>query len=189
MRAIPAAWLTRAIPGAVLLADVHGRLGGTLVRLIVDTEGPATGRFLPRWAGFIWMLHSVEPNTPPVHVWGEDESRRSATAVDPSPLLRDGELLGFIAQWHLSGVHCGLGTSENGQPALCLWAEDGSQAVIETGTTNGRYRVAESGPQRLWHAVEQIHEFWHNTGQPSYERFGLTATEAEQYVLWRCSTP
>ncbi|MGH3833586.1 MAG: methyltransferase domain-containing protein [Pseudonocardiaceae bacterium] len=182
VRAIPAAWLTQTMPGTVLLADVHGQLGGTLVRLTVDTEGTAAGRFLPRWAGFMGMRHSIEPNTPPVHVWVEDESRRSATDVNPSPLLRDGELLGFLAQWQLPGVHRGLGTSENGQPALCLWAEDGSQAIIETATTNGRHRVAESGPQRLWHAVEQIHEFWHNTGQPSYERFGLTATQTEQYV-------
>jgi protein-L-isoaspartate(D-aspartate) O-methyltransferase (PCMT) len=105
VRAIPTAWLKQAMPGTVLLADVHGRLGGTLVRLIVDTEGTATGRFLPRWAGLMWMRQSVDPNIPPVHVWDDDEPTRSATDVDSSPLPRDGELLGFLAQWHLPGTH------------------------------------------------------------------------------------
>jgi methyltransferase of ATP-grasp peptide maturase system len=182
VRTIPAAWLKQAVPGALILTDVHGRLGGTLVRLTVGADGVATGRFLPRWAGFMWMRRTVEPNTPRGHVWGDDEPTRSTTDVDPAALLREGELLGFVAQWHLPDVDRSLGTSEDSRPALCLWAADGSEAVIETSMTNGRYRVTEAGPRRLWHAVEQVHEFWWSAGQPSYERFGLTATPAEQYV-------
>jgi methyltransferase of ATP-grasp peptide maturase system len=182
VRAVPGAWLKQAAPGTVIVTDVHGRLGGTLVRLTVDAEGIATGRFLPRWAGFMWMRRSVGPNTSGGHVWSDDEPTRSVTDVDPNPLLRDGELLGFLAQWHFPDMNRSLGTSEDGQPALCLWDEDDSAAFIETRTTNGRYRVAESGPRRLWHGIEQVHEFWHSAGRPSYERFGLTATPAEQYV-------
>lgn len=182
VRAIPTAWLKQATPGAVILTDVHGQLGGTLVRLTVDDQGTATGRFLPRWAGFMGMRHTAEPSTSPAHVWTDDDSTQSVTDIDPNPLLRDGELLGFLAQWHLPDVNRSLGTSDDGRPALCLWTDDGSQAVIETARIDGRYHVSESGPQRLWGAIEKIHQLWQDTGQPSYERFGLTATPAEQYV-------
>jgi protein-L-isoaspartate O-methyltransferase len=59
--AIPAAWLAQVAPGAVILTDVHGPLGGTLVRLTVDAHATATGRFVPHWAGFMWMRHTVDP--------------------------------------------------------------------------------------------------------------------------------
>lgn len=58
VRAIPPAWLAQTAPGAVILADVHGPLGGTLARLTVDADGTATGRFLPHWAGFMWLRHT-----------------------------------------------------------------------------------------------------------------------------------
>src|SRR5262249_17220674 len=47
--AIPPAWLAQAAPGAVILADLHGALGGTLVKLTVGADGVATGRFVPYW--------------------------------------------------------------------------------------------------------------------------------------------
>ncbi|MGQ0778684.1 MAG: methyltransferase domain-containing protein [Pseudonocardiales bacterium] len=62
--AIPAAWLAQAAPGAVILTDIHGPLGGTIVRLTVDRNGTATGRFVPHWAGFMTMRHDIEPADP-----------------------------------------------------------------------------------------------------------------------------
>lgn len=181
VRSIPAAWLKQAAPGAVILTDVHGLLGGTLVRLTVDAEGTATGRFVPYWSGFMQMRRAIEPEMPDRHQWSDDKPLRSTTAVDPAPLRAHG-LFGFVVQWHLPDVSRGFGTTDDGQPALYLFAPDGSEAFIETENTHGQYHVTETGPRRLWRAVEQVHEFWQNAGQPSYERFGITATAAEQYV-------
>ncbi len=178
---VPTAWLKQAAPGAVILTDVHGLLGGTLVRLTVDAEGTAIGRFVPYWSGFMQMRRAVEPEMPDRHRWGADEPSRSSTDVDPAPLRAHG-LFGFVVQWHLPDVSRGFGTSDDGQPTLYLFAPDGSEASIETEKTHGRYRVSQTGPRRLWDIVEQIHEFWQNAGQPRYDRFGLTATAAEQYV-------
>ncbi|HET9257092.1 MAG TPA: hypothetical protein VFO16_18105, partial [Pseudonocardiaceae bacterium] len=38
-------------------------------------------------------------------VWTEAGDTHSVTDLDPNPLLRDGELLGFLAQWHLPDVN------------------------------------------------------------------------------------
>jgi methyltransferase of ATP-grasp peptide maturase system len=181
VRSIPAAWLNQTAPGAIILTDVHGPLGGTLARLTVDADGTATGPFVPYWSGFMQMRRTVQPETPNRHHWGDDEPTRSTTDIDPAPLREHG-LFGFVVQWHLPDVSRGFGTTDDGHPALYLFAPDGSEATIETDTTNGRHQVTETGPRRLWRAVEQVHQFWQNAGQPSYERFGIIATPAEQYV-------
>ncbi|MGH8571260.1 MAG: methyltransferase domain-containing protein, partial [Gammaproteobacteria bacterium] len=51
--AIPPSWLAQAGPSAVILADVRGKIGGTVARLTVDRDGVATGRFLPLGTSFM----------------------------------------------------------------------------------------------------------------------------------------
>jgi hypothetical protein len=97
-------------------------------------------------------------------------------------MMREGDVFGFLAQWHLPDTSRGFCTSDDGAPAVFLVAADGSEAVAETTAKDGRYRVSQSGPQRLWDVVEQMHRLWRDTGKPGFERFGLTATTAEQYV-------
>lgn len=179
---IPSAWLKQVTPGAVIVTDVHGLLGGTLVRLTVDAEQVATGRFVPYWTGFMHMRRTAEAERPEAHWWSGAEQAHSITEVDPTPLMREGDVLGFLAQWHLPGVTRGHCTSENGESAIFLVAADGSEAVIETTAADGRYRVGQSGPRRLWDLVEAMHEFWQSAGRPGFNRFGLTATATEQYV-------
>jgi protein-L-isoaspartate O-methyltransferase len=62
--AIPQAWLEQAAPGAVIVVDVHGKMGGTLARLTAHHGEVATGRFLPRWASFMSLRHTVEVQPP-----------------------------------------------------------------------------------------------------------------------------
>jgi len=179
---IPSAWLKQVTPGATIITDVHGLLGGTLVRLTVDAEQVATGRFVPYWTGFMHMRGTTEAEMPEPHWWSGAEQAHSVTEVDPTPLMREGDVLGFLAQWHLPGVTRGHCASEKGEPAIFLVAADGSEAVIETTAANDRYRVGQSGPRRLWDLVEAMHEFWQGVGRPGFDRFGLTATATEQYV-------
>jgi hypothetical protein len=96
--------------------------------------------------------------------------------------MREDNTLGFLAQCHLPGVSRGISTTDDGNPAIALIAPDGSEALIETHSTNGKYRVTQSGPRQLWGLIEQIHTLWHTLGQPGYERFGITATHTNQYV-------
>ncbi len=177
--AIPGPWLEQAAPGAVILTDVRGKLGGTLVRLRVDADGVATGRFVPYAAGFMWMRRTVEPPTPGM-VRYDDQLACSTTDLDPALLLEDG-LFGFVAQWYLPTASRGVGSAD-GQPVLHLTTPDGAYAEVATTPVDGGFPVTQSGPQRLWDRVVEAHEFWQGAGRPGYERFGLTATPTEQHV-------
>ncbi|HET9253825.1 MAG TPA: ATP-grasp peptide maturase system methyltransferase [Pseudonocardiaceae bacterium] len=179
---IPAAWLQQAAPGAVILTDLHGPLGGTLVRLTVNDHGSATGRFLPHWAGFMTMRHNIEPIRPRWPLL-ELPATHSWTMIDPITLNTHG-LFGFIVQWQLPNVTQGRMTNDDGAPAVFLLARDGSRAEIDTIPTERGYPVRQYGPQPLWDRVEHAARFWDEHGHPSYERFGLTATTTEQYIWY-----
>jgi methyltransferase of ATP-grasp peptide maturase system len=180
---IPTAWLTQAAPGAVILTDVHGQLGGTLARLTVDDHGTAMGRFLPHWAGFMAMRHTVDVPTTTQRPWLDGEPTHSMTDLDPT-LLQTHGLFGFVAQWHVPDTTLGSMTDDNGDPAVYLSGADGSQAVITTTQNNGSRNVTQSGPRRLWDRVEQAHQFWIGAGQPNYDRFGITATTEGQHIWY-----
>ena len=49
------------------MADVRGLLGGTVVRLTMNDDGVATGRFLPGYASFMPLRSAVDtfPSPPP----------------------------------------------------------------------------------------------------------------------------
>ncbi len=100
--------------------------------------------------------------------------------LDPTLISSDG-LVGFVAQWHLPGVTWGPDTA-NG--SIHLWASDGSRASIRCTPTSEGFPINQSGPQRLWTRAEQAYTFWQHAGQPSYDRFGITATATEQYVWY-----
>ncbi|MGH4016360.1 MAG: ATP-grasp peptide maturase system methyltransferase [Pseudonocardiaceae bacterium] len=181
--AIPPAWLAQAEPGGVILADVHGPIGGTLARLTINPDGVATGRFLPDWAGFMWLRHTPGVPAPPPQRWVDDEPVESVSAVDPALVSSDG-LFGFVAQWHLPDVTWGPAT-EHGEAAIHLWAPDGSRAAVRTTRTNGAFPVSQVGPRRLWDRVEEAHTFWQRAGRPRYEQFGITATTTSQYIWYQ----
>jgi methyltransferase of ATP-grasp peptide maturase system len=182
--AIPTAWLTQTEPGAVIIADVHGPLGGTLARLTVTGNGGATGRFLPHWAGFMPIRHSTEqPESS--WPWIAEPRSESTTEVDPATLAASG-LFGFVAQWHLPNTTIGRTIDDQGHPAVSLLADDGSRADAATtpDLAGGGYPVRQYGPRRLWDAVEHAAAFWNDEGRPGYERFGISATTHGQYVWY-----
>ncbi len=180
--AIPLAWLEQAAPGAIIVVDVRGPIGGTVVRLTVDGTGVATGRFLPLGSSFMWLRHTLDI-PPPGVIWEpEGEPGQSLTEVDPTLLHTDG-LFGFVAQWHLPGISRGQLT-EDCEPGIHLRAPDGSRASVRSTPTDGGFPVTQRGPRRLWDRIEEAYEFWQQAGRPHYDRFGITATTTDQYVWY-----
>jgi len=177
---IPPTWLEQAAPGAIILTDVHGPLGGTLARLIVDADATAIGRFVSYGTGFMTMRHAVEPET---SSWSrlELDEHRSWTSIDPDLVMQEG-LFGFVLQWMLPHATRSRSVGDDGEPAVFLLDRDGSRAEVAISATARGYLVRQYGERRLWDEVEQIHQFWQANGQPGYERFGLTATSAGQQV-------
>lgn len=180
--AIPPNWLAQAAPGAVIVVDIHGKIGGTLARLTVDDDGTATGRFLPRWASFMSLRHTLDVQPPARRPELDDEPVESVSDVDPKLLRYDGQF-GFIAQWHLPDVTWGP-LIEDGQFGIQLYAPDGSCATARNNPHGPGWRITQHGPRRLWDSVEDAHNFWQQAGRPSYERFGVTATANAQYIWY-----
>lgn len=178
---IPDPWLAQIAPEAVILADLHGRIGGTLVRLTANNNGLAEGRFVPYGTGFMYMRSPSGSPDAPRHDWLNIDTSASVTEVDPAPLTQH-SLFGFVTQWHLPEANRGLGLTSDGRPALHLSTPDGSHATIATVRGPAGFDVTESGGRRLWREVEATHQFWTKAGRPSFERFGVTASPAEQYV-------
>ncbi|MGH3819659.1 MAG: methyltransferase domain-containing protein [Pseudonocardiaceae bacterium] len=182
--AIPPAWLTQAAPGAIIMADVRGPLGGTVVRLRMNDDGVATGRFLPGYASFMPLRPDVDTfPSPPPRLTLADGAVDSVSDVDPK-LLRWDTHVGFVMQWHLPEVTWRHTYAQDGDVGLQLEAPDGSGAQAWHTPENGGFLVRQSGPRRLWDRVENAHEFWRHAGRPNYDRFGITAHGTEQYVWY-----
>lgn len=180
--AIPTAWLDHTVPGTVILTDVHGPLGGTLVRLTVDEHGTATGRFVPYSTGFMDMRHHLDPELPHWPRLAHPE-QRSWTNLDPHPIMANG-LFGFVLQWQLPNTTRSLGIDDDGHPTVSLLDRDGSRVEVSTTATSRGYLVRQYGERNLWDEAERAVEFWENEDRPSYERFGITATPTHQYVWY-----
>lgn len=178
---IPDSWLTQIAPGGIILTDLHGRLGGTLVRLTANDDGFSEGRFVSYGTGFMYMRPPSGSPAAPRHDWIETCTAVSTTDVDPTPLTQH-SLFGFVTQWHLPEANRGLGLTPDGRPALHLSTPDGSHATVATVPGSEGFDVIESGTRRLWREVEAVQQFWNKAGRPSFERFGVTANLSEQYV-------
>ncbi len=74
-------------------------------------------------------------------------------------------------------------TVADGRPGdVFLTSADGSWCEVSNHTDNGTRQVWEAGPTRLWRAIEDADELWHQLGQPGWDRFGLTVTEDQQWI-------
>ncbi len=180
--AIPPAWLTQVAPGGMLMVDVRGKIGGTVVRLTVEGDETATGHFLPGYGAFMPLRHGLDiPTAGPI--WETDDAPvESVTQIDPTGLEYNGEF-GFVAQWHLPDVTWSPAT-EDGGAGVHLRAPDGSRASVSAARTGGGFRVSQAGPRRLWERVEEAFAFWRQAGRPPSDRFGITATATEQHVWY-----
>ncbi|MGH3697346.1 MAG: methyltransferase domain-containing protein [Pseudonocardiaceae bacterium] len=180
--AIPPAWLEQTTPGGIIMTDVRGPLGGTVVTLTVNADGVATGRFLPSYGSFMPLRPAHIPASPPTPDL-VDHPVDSVSEVDPTLLQQNGHL-GFIAQWHLPDVVWGHVYAVDGDIGMRLCAPDGSGAEAWHTPADNGFLVRQAGPRRLWDRVEQAVAFWQQTGQPNYDRFGVTATTSEQYIWY-----
>jgi hypothetical protein len=67
--------------------------------------------------------------------------------------------------------------------AATLSAPDGSWSEIDLTTAeDGSRQIREGGPIPLWDHGEHAYQRWCQHNQPSWERFGLTATPEAQWI-------
>ncbi|SCK44452.1 hypothetical protein H180DRAFT_03922 [Streptomyces sp. WMMB 322] len=173
MRSIPPSWLWQLKDGGSITTTISGwMLASGLIRLALDDEGVASGRF----AGdpVTYMLARPHERPPRPTFYQHPGTTRSARV---SPDLLEDWTAHFVAQ--LGAPSAELTRSEDG--VALVDAATGSQAWTEPDG-NG-WTVHQDGPLRLWDQVEDALMAWQAEDAPDQTAFGMTVTEWDQ-VVW-----
>lgn len=177
---IPIAWVEQVRPGGIILSDLQ--LGGAnaLIRLHVDADRSATGRFLSYPGLFMAARRSVDqlshlPELTPDQLVGV---RETTTDLSPSALA-DPAFRFFL---HL---YLGTGRSDHyrsgDRDCASVVADDGSWGELITGEHLVRY----DGTHNPWETVEQAHRRWNDLKRPEPADLGLTVTPTTRHVWHR----
>ncbi|MFE9661884.1 ATP-grasp peptide maturase system methyltransferase [Streptomyces sp. NPDC005955] len=172
VRSVPPAWLWQLADGGSLTFTLSGWMfGAGLIRLALDEDGTAHGRFTGDEITYMLARPHDRPPRPSLH---RHEGEVRPTRIDPA-LLDDWTAL-FVAQLAAPSaelLHLGA------EPVLVDVAT-GSQAWTEL--RDGVRVVHQDGPLRLWDQVEHGIAAWIDAGSPGQRDFGMTVTDSVQTV-------
>ncbi|MCE7081769.1 ATP-grasp peptide maturase system methyltransferase [Streptomyces sp. ST2-7A] len=183
VRHIPPPWLDQVRPGGTLLVPLSGRLPAYgLVRLTRgERAGEARGEFLP---GCVSFMGAAGHGAPAVGGLPNPPTREDATerATDHGPAVLEDWTTAFLVQLAVPTARL-LGIRAEGGAFVEHLVDHttGSSATLLPDTGSG-YRVRQTGPVRLWDAVEETLERWERAGSPDQSRFGMTVTDHRQWV-------
>ncbi|MGC9495653.1 ATP-grasp peptide maturase system methyltransferase [Streptomyces sp. WG7] len=173
VRSVPPSWLWQLRDGGSITTTVSGwMLGSGLIRLVLDDEGVARGRFAADPVSY--MLARPHERPPRSTFYAHPGSTRNARV---SPDLLDDWTGLFVAQ--LGAPSAELVRTETG--LALVDAATGSQAWTEPD--GEAWTVHQDGPLRLWDQVEDALDTWQEAGSPARTAFGMTVTEWDQ-VVW-----
>jgi protein-L-isoaspartate(D-aspartate) O-methyltransferase len=202
---IPSAWINQLAPGGAILTDLRGSVAGSLIRLTApsaddqvddqvevepeDEVDTVEGRFLTLPGAFMPMrTHADSPYRDGEHwdrvVYDFRNPQHATTSTDPT-LVAGNPSLRFLIQLHLAGHRLRISRRAAPDNDLAGHAADASSFTVDFHPDeHGRYRVAQTGPQRLWDTVEAAHALWLHLGRPRIERFGVTAHDTDHQYIW-----
>lgn len=188
---IPLAWIEQLAPGGAMLVNVRGHLVGILCLLTKQDHDEVVGPVIRSGADFMWLRQELDnplrtPESSPFI--GARKVVRSLTNLPPADVLGNGDF-SLLLQLGLPGLRM-IGSTDvfdpmerRNRPGLLVYAEDGSHAqVVDEPDDDGRRRVIQGGPRRLWDSVETAHELWARLAYPAPHRFGVVANQTIQFV-------
>jgi protein-L-isoaspartate(D-aspartate) O-methyltransferase len=180
---VPWTWAQQLTAGGKLLVDLKIGTGAGNLVLLNRYDDRLEGRFTRQWAAFMGMRHDA---TTPKRAPKAKTSQQRSTTTSAQPWTSDREvwlLACLTLPTHLRYGYT-LDATTRTPKAATLSAPDGSWCEIELTTiNNGSRQIREAGPTPLWAHIEHAYQRWHQWNQPSWERFGLTAT-ANTQVIW-----
>ncbi|WP_030383625.1 ATP-grasp peptide maturase system methyltransferase [Streptomyces sp. NRRL S-241] len=174
MRHVPYGLLHQIKAGGTLLVTISGwGVAHGLVRLTVEANGVAEGRFLPGYTSFmIARPHDRPPHGPFELLPGDERPSR----IDPA--LLDDWTGRFVAQLAAPSAER-LGT---GVEQVLLDVATGSQVRTRVDGDGVGWTVVQRGPLNLWTAIEDSLMQWQGYGSPHLSDFGMTITPDNQKV-------
>lgn len=172
VRHIPPAWLWQLRDGGTITTTLSGwMLASGLIRLALDDDGTATGRFTGETVSYMLARPHERPPRP---AFRRHPGRVRATHTDPA-LLQDWTGA-FVAQ--LAAPSAELMTTDD--TVILTDTATGSQAWTEPATDG--WTIHQHGPLRLWDQTEHALTTWQSAGAPDQTHFGMTVTDHEQAV-------
>lgn len=172
VRSIPPSWFWQLADGGSITTTVSGwMLASGLIRLVLDDDGVAHGRFTGDAISYMLARPHERPPSP---IFFPQDGETRPTRLDPG--LLDRWAGHFVAQ--LSSPSAELTTTETG--VVLRDVATGSQAWTEPDGAG--WTVHQHGPLRLWDQTEDALLQWRAAGSPELTGFGMTATPFEQTV-------
>lgn len=194
VRIIPPAWIAQTAPGGIVLVPVSGWMSGNgLARLQVTSPGHAEGHFLPGYVQFMpARTHAAPPLTP--HFPQPDGVTRSTELG--ADILNDwmGRFLAQLAA--PTAQHTRL-LGDDSAPSTDVLIDQTSGSVAWLTRTGAGWTVRQTGPVRLWDAVETTIATWRAAGFPPQHEFHvaitpdiqqITLTTGADHAIWRLPT-
>lgn len=190
LRRIPAAWIRQTRPGGLIVAPWGTHYGNqdAIVRLAVADDGAsASGRFVGPVEFMKLRAQRLpfagHPEYVPDGVAGAD---RSTTSVTEHELLGNDRFAVNSFAIGLRVRHCfqqAAAKREGARPVWFYGLTDRSWACVMFRDGQTDADVYQSGPRNLWDEVLGALRWWRASGEPGYERLGLTVT-AEGQRAW-----
>lgn len=175
--AVPLTWVEQTRTGGIVVAPWGPEYGGeAIVRLTVDDDGTASGRFT-RSSAFM-RLRQQRPDQPPhdAYLKGREwpaGGSRSITTLAPADV--GGWVEQFAIGLQVPGAFWSVERYDDGAYTLWTYSTDTTSwasADYEPGASE--YEVYQCGPRKLWDETETAYRWWDQRGRPGFARFGLT---------------
>lgn len=184
--AIPSAWITQLASGGLIVADVRGELGSSLVVAGKNTSRSVTGRFLASSGHFMWLRAKADN---PLRNGGGFEAMYDFTDPETDttsiPLAAfDDEDFRFILQLLVPRLGPVGHTIRDGRKGIFLVTDDDMSWVEISPDTGNRSTVRYGGPRLLWPDIADTWHRWNDFGRPERSRFGLTAHDDGRQHAW-----
>ncbi|MEU3186916.1 methyltransferase domain-containing protein [Streptomyces sp. NPDC006923] len=178
---IPGAWAEQTRPGGIIVADVSLGIEGGLVRLAVNEEGDAIGRFTGTAGRFMAArtdARTYQRRRRAQAAPEKDTRPTSVTAADIRANYPFRLLLAFRIQ-NAEIVYY----SDGAGGAMSLQVQrDGDWARVPL--TGGETGLVSYGGKDLWAEVEAAWEWWTDAGRPSQDRFGYVREADGMAFVW-----
>ena len=181
VRSIPDAWLAQTRPGGKILTTLSGWLYGYARVLLTVREGIAEGPLLPGTVSFMAARTQNPPGVGnPAHWAGLTRDADPRSARHSPERLEEATSEGFFARFLAQLAAPCAQLASSGDTVRLIDVTTGSVATVTRSA--GGWQARQTGPVRLWDAVETVWDAWDRAGRPGPESFRMRVSGRRQDI-------
>lgn len=186
VRRIPRGWIEQTRPGGVLVIPWGTDLcNGTLLRLVVDENGDASGRCgtnLTITRVRSQRTHHMTPTDTEIDAAETTTAQRSARELFE---ITDHSRAAFTIGLRVPGCTSTIEDIDDDRRHVEFHdVPTGSWARITMLRDHDTWTVHQLGPRRLWSEVDTAYRWWLDRARPEPEDYGLTLDRDGTHHVW-----